>query len=37
MGLLGFIGLISNATFTGMSALPIASWKQSQRLNVAEK
>ena len=32
MGLLGLIALISNATSTGVSALTVASWKQSQRV-----
>ena len=36
MGSLGFIGLISNATSTGVSALTVVSLKQSQRVGDAE-
>ena len=37
MGLLGFIGLIFNGTSTGVSALTVVSWKQSQRVGDVEK
>ena len=37
MGLLGFVGLISNATSTGVNAVTVVSWTQSQRVGVAEK
>ena len=37
MGLLGFIGLICNATSSGVSALTVVSWKQLQRVGVAKK
>ena len=30
MGLLGFIGLISNAISTGVSGLTVVTWKQSE-------
>ena len=37
MGLLGSIGRISNAASTGVSALTVASWRQSQRVGVVKK
>ena len=36
MGLLGFIGLISNATSTGVSPLNVVSWNELQIEGVTE-